>query len=92
MPCGRCSPVPGSTGLIPVSWSAVPELAAANWLVSAEYLMDRYPGSLLVDLGSTTTDIIPLSGMAPLGDEPILPGSSGDISYTPGSSGLPSRP
>jgi len=46
--------------------SAVSALAAANWLVSAEYLMDRYPGSLLVDLGSTTTDIIPLSGMDPL--------------------------
>jgi probable H4MPT-linked C1 transfer pathway protein len=45
---------------------AVPALAAANWLVSAEYLMDRYPGSLLVDLGSTTTDIIPLSGLEPL--------------------------
>lgn len=24
--------------------AVVPELAAANWLVSAEYLMDRYPG------------------------------------------------
>jgi probable H4MPT-linked C1 transfer pathway protein len=46
--------------------SAVPALAAANWLVSAEYLMDLYPGSLLVDLGSTTTDIVPLSGMEPL--------------------------
>ncbi|MDD1705794.1 MAG: H4MPT-linked C1 transfer pathway protein [Methanoregulaceae archaeon] len=46
--------------------TAVPALAAANWLVSAEYLMDQYPGSLLVDLGSTTTDIIPLSGLEPL--------------------------
>jgi hypothetical protein len=43
--------------------TAVPGLAAANWLVSAEYLMDRYPGSLLVDLGSTTTDLIPLQGL-----------------------------
>ena len=39
----------------------VPELAAANWLVSADYLRDRFPGSILVDIGSTTTDIIPLS-------------------------------
>jgi hypothetical protein len=46
--------------------TAVPSLAAANWLVSAEYLMDRYPGSLMVDFGSTTTDIIPLSGLEPL--------------------------
>ncbi len=36
-------------------------LAAANWLVSADFLRDRYPGSVLVDIGSTTTDIIPLS-------------------------------
>ena len=41
--------------------SPVPELAAANWLVSADYLRYRYPGSVLVDIGSTTTDIIPLS-------------------------------
>ncbi len=40
--------------------SAVPELAAANWLVSADYLLEHYRGSLLIDFGSTTTDIIPL--------------------------------
>jgi probable H4MPT-linked C1 transfer pathway protein len=45
---------------------AVPELAAANWLASADFLMDLYPGSLLVDFGSTTTDIVPLCGVAPL--------------------------
>jgi probable H4MPT-linked C1 transfer pathway protein len=39
---------------------AVPVLAAANWLVSAEYLLPRYPGRLLLDMGSTTTDLIPL--------------------------------
>lgn len=40
--------------------TAVPELAAANWLVSADLLMDRHRGELLVDLGSTTMDIVPL--------------------------------
>jgi probable H4MPT-linked C1 transfer pathway protein len=45
---------------------AVPELAAANWLASADFLMERYPGALLVDFGSTTTDVIPLTGLAPL--------------------------
>jgi (4-(4-[2-(gamma-L-glutamylamino)ethyl]phenoxymethyl)furan-2-yl)methanamine synthase len=39
----------------------VRELAAANWLVSADFLKNRYPGAVLVDIGSTTTDIIPLS-------------------------------
>ena len=40
---------------------AVPQLAAANWLASADYLKEQYPDSVLVDMGSTTTDIIPLS-------------------------------
>jgi probable H4MPT-linked C1 transfer pathway protein len=41
---------------------AHPSLAAANWLASADLLRTRYPGGLLVDMGSTTTDIVPLSG------------------------------
>lgn len=40
--------------------AAVPELAAANWLASADYLKDSYPNAVLVDIGTTTTDIIPL--------------------------------
>jgi probable H4MPT-linked C1 transfer pathway protein len=46
--------------------NAVPELAAANWLVSADYLMERCRGRLLIDFGSTTTDIIPLLDLARL--------------------------
>lgn len=41
--------------------SPVPVLAAANWLASATYLHTSEPNGLLVDMGSTTTDIIPLS-------------------------------
>jgi probable H4MPT-linked C1 transfer pathway protein len=37
-----------------------PGLAAANWLVSAEFLLPRYRNMLLLDMGSTTTDLIPL--------------------------------
>ena len=40
---------------------AVPQLAAANWLASADYLRVHYPDAVLLDVGSTTTDIIPLS-------------------------------
>ncbi|MBP2132315.1 putative H4MPT-linked C1 transfer pathway protein [Methanomicrobium sp. W14] len=36
-------------------------LAAANWLASADFLRKDYPDSVLVDFGSTTTDIIPLN-------------------------------
>jgi hypothetical protein len=38
----------------------VRELAAANWLAAADLLRTRYPRGVLVDVGSTTTDIIPL--------------------------------
>ncbi len=40
--------------------SAVPQLAAANWLASADWLRERYPEAVFLDIGSTTTDIIPL--------------------------------
>lgn len=36
------------------------EIAAANWLAAADLLRTRYPRAVLVDVGSTTTDIIPL--------------------------------
>ena len=36
-------------------------LAAANWLASADYLRTQFPESVFVDMGSTTTDIIPLA-------------------------------
>jgi probable H4MPT-linked C1 transfer pathway protein len=39
----------------------VPSLAAANWLASADLLRGDWPDSVLVDMGSTTTDIIPLT-------------------------------
>jgi probable H4MPT-linked C1 transfer pathway protein len=38
----------------------VPALAAANWLASADYLREKYPCAVLADVGSTTTDVIPL--------------------------------
>ncbi|MDP2798028.1 MAG: hydantoinase/oxoprolinase family protein, partial [Methanoregula sp.] len=40
---------------------AVPQLAAANWLASAAYLREEYPDAVLLDIGSTTADIIPLA-------------------------------
>jgi (4-(4-[2-(gamma-L-glutamylamino)ethyl]phenoxymethyl)furan-2-yl)methanamine synthase len=40
---------------------AVPQLAAANWLASADYLRKEYPDAVLLDIGSTTADIIPLT-------------------------------
>ena len=45
---------------------AVPQLAAANWLASAAYLKEDYPDAVLLDIGSTTADIIPLCRFADL--------------------------
>lgn len=36
------------------------EFAAANWVASAQWLAGRHPNCLLVDVGSTTTDILPV--------------------------------
>jgi len=35
------------------------QIASANWRASAEFLAGRLPAGLLVDVGSTTTDIVP---------------------------------
>lgn len=39
----------------------VPDLAAANWLASADYLRQEYADAVLVDVGSTTADVVPLN-------------------------------
>jgi hypothetical protein len=46
----------------------VPALAAANWLAAADWLRETYPSSVLLDVGSTTADIIPLSPFSALKD------------------------
>lgn len=46
----------------------VPALAAANWLASADYLRSKYPDAVLLDIGSTTADIIPLNRFSSLLD------------------------
>ena len=38
-----------------------PALAAANWLASADYLREDYADAVLLDVGSTTADVIPLN-------------------------------
>ena len=40
---------------------AIPLLGAANWLASADFLRARHPDAVLLDVGSTTADIIPLN-------------------------------
>lgn len=37
-----------------------PRIASANWLASARWLAQQLPQALLVDVGSTTTDLVPI--------------------------------
>ncbi|MGH7576744.1 MAG: hydantoinase/oxoprolinase family protein [Longimicrobiales bacterium] len=36
--------------------------AAANWLATATWIAQRAPDALLIDVGSTTTDVVPIVG------------------------------
>ena len=38
-----------------------PEVAAANWLASALAVAELYPDTMMVDVGSTTADVIPIA-------------------------------
>lgn len=40
---------------------ACPQLAAANWLASVDLLRKTYPDGMMLDIGSTTADIVPFS-------------------------------
>ncbi|HJJ50533.1 MAG TPA: hydantoinase/oxoprolinase family protein [Methanocorpusculum sp.] len=40
---------------------ACPELAAANWLASVDLLRRTYPNGMMLDIGSTTADIVPFA-------------------------------
>jgi len=62
---------------------AVPQLAAANWLASADYLRAEFPDAVLLDIGSTTADIIPLMRFASMkGLTDLLRLQKGYLIYT----------
>jgi probable H4MPT-linked C1 transfer pathway protein len=46
---------------LPEARARAPEVAAANWLASALAVAELYPDSVLVDVGSTTADVIPIA-------------------------------
>jgi probable H4MPT-linked C1 transfer pathway protein len=43
------------------AWERAPEVAAANWLASALAVAAVYPDALMIDVGSTTADIVPVA-------------------------------
>ncbi len=54
----------GRAGFLPVEAAPrhVDDIASANWHASASLAARSVPDALFVDMGSTTTDIVPLSG------------------------------
>jgi probable H4MPT-linked C1 transfer pathway protein len=62
VPAGRTLVYAGlSAFLTPQRAAKNPEaVASANWAASAQLVASRVPGALFVDIGSTTTDIVPI--------------------------------
>lgn len=59
-------------------------IAATNWIAEALVLADRLPDCLMVDIGSTTTDLIPILGgkLAAKGRRDIERLGCGELIYT----------
>ena len=60
------------------------DFAASNWLATALYVARRYQDCLLVDIGSTTTDVIPILGgqVAAQGRTDLQRLMAGELVYT----------
>jgi probable H4MPT-linked C1 transfer pathway protein len=70
---GRLAPAPvaiwaGRAGFLPAEAAAAraAEVASANWLATATLLAREMPAALLADMGSTTTDLVPIAGGRPV--------------------------
>jgi probable H4MPT-linked C1 transfer pathway protein len=59
-------------------------VAAANWMASALLVAETHPDALFVDVGSTTTDVIPIQGgrVTPRGRTDPARLRSGELVYT----------
>lgn len=59
-------------------------VAAANWMATARIVAQRHSDALLVDIGSTTTDIIPVVGgqVVAIGKTDLDRLGSGELVYT----------
>jgi probable H4MPT-linked C1 transfer pathway protein len=64
----------------PAQWQRI---ASANWLASAAWVARGLDGALLVDIGSTTTDIVPIAGgrVAARGGSDAARLASGELVY-----------
>ena len=60
------------------------DVAAANWVATALAVADEHPDALLIDVGSTTADLIPISGgrIAATGRNDLARLLAGELVYT----------
>jgi (4-(4-[2-(gamma-L-glutamylamino)ethyl]phenoxymethyl)furan-2-yl)methanamine synthase len=60
------------------------DVAAANWMATALAVADAYPDALLIDVGSTTADIVPIAagGVAATGHNDLERLLAGELVYT----------
>ena len=58
-------------------------IASANWLATARWLASRAADALLVDVGSTTTDLVPIAGgvVVALGNDDATRLTHGELVY-----------
>lgn len=61
----------GSAGFLnaDAAMNSALQVASANWLATASWAASRLPEGLLIDVGSTTTDLIPFAGKRVLADD-----------------------
>jgi probable H4MPT-linked C1 transfer pathway protein len=69
-------------GISGFSWSDPKELAGANWSASSAFLSKEFGDCLFVDMGSTTTDIIPIRGKPLAAKTDYMRLAKGELLYT----------
>ena len=69
-------------GVCGFSWCNPTDLAGANWYASASFLSKESDDCLFVDMGSTTTDLIPIKGRPLAARTDYMRLARGELVYT----------
>jgi probable H4MPT-linked C1 transfer pathway protein len=76
----------GATGLVApdAALALAPQVASANWMATAAFVARCLPKAILVDVGSTTADLIPVAGgrVLALGRNDFERLTHGELVYT----------
>jgi probable H4MPT-linked C1 transfer pathway protein len=74
----------GAAGFVADAAAHALQIASANWRASAEAAALKLPDALFIDIGSTTTDLIPIVGgrVAAIGADDASRLAAGELVYT----------